>query len=112
MQLSSDFRKAPIPTPDQRVTERCRSEEMGINPTDTTPHQSVALNERQHLIIGYHGHLWQPLQQCQHFRAAAQGTAGKFSDNEGVAFDFVLTEQRDQLRIAPPQMLHPDRRIN
>jgi len=52
-------------------------------------------------MAGYR-YMRQPLQKGQHFRAASQGTAGQFADDERVALDFVSTEQCAQLRIAPP----------
>jgi hypothetical protein len=57
-------------------------------------------------------YVWQPPQQSQHFRAAPQRTAGQFADDEGVALDFVPVEECAERRVAPPQMLDPNRGIN
>jgi len=112
VQLSSHSRKAAIPTPEQRVAERCRSQEMSVNPTDAAAHQAAALNKCQHLIIPNCWDVWQPAQQRQHFRASPQGTAGQLADDERVAFDFTSIEECAKHGVGSPEMLHPDRGIN
>lgn len=102
VQFCGHLREAPIPTPEQRVAERCRCEEMGINPTDTAAHQAMALNKHQTLIMAGYLYVRQPLQMGQYFRAASHGTTRQFANDEGVTLDFVPTEQRAQLRIAAP----------
>ena len=66
---------------------------MGINPTDAAAHQAMPLDQRQHLIMAGYRHMRQASQKGQHFRAASQGTAGQFADDERVAFDFISIQE-------------------
>jgi hypothetical protein len=85
---------------------------MGINPADAAAHQAMAFDEREYLIIGGYEHMRQAPQKRQYFRTASQGTARQFADDEGVTLDFASVEQSAESRVAPPQMLYPDRSIN
>jgi hypothetical protein len=85
---------------------------MSVNPADSPTHEAVALNKRQHLIVAAHRHTWQALKQQQYFRAAMQRAARQFANDERVAFNFFPAEQGTQRRVAPAEMIHPDRGIN
>lgn len=112
MQHPGDLGQASISGPKCHASQRCRNQKVSVNPADSAAHQTVPLNERQHLIVASHWHMRQALKQGQHFSAAVQRAARQFTNDEWVRFHFSPVEQITERRVAPTKVIHPDRRIN
>ena len=112
IQASSHLGEASVAGPQPGSCERCRCQQMSVDPADSPAHKAMALNKGQHLVVAAYRHTRQSLKQHQHFRAATQPAACQLADNEWVAFHFFVAEQDAERRIAPPEMVNPDGSIN
>lgn len=112
MQHPSDLKQASISGPKCHASQRSRNQQVSVNPADSAAHQTVPLNERQHLIMASQWHRRQALKQGQHFSAATQRAACQFANDEWVGFHFSPVEQITERRVAPTKVIHPHGRIN
>lgn len=111
--LRGDLAQACIASPQtRRVRQRGRCQKVGIDIADPSPHQGVALNEKQHFGISGNGRLRQRLEEPQHGFAITQISAGQLPHHERVCQHQVAIEQGCQLFVADAQMIDSDRGIH
>ena len=85
---------------------------MSVDPADSAAHEPVPLDERQHFVVGAGGRLGQSFEERQDLQTAAQRAACQLADNERVTLHFGSAKQIAERRVAPAEMVHPNRGIN
>jgi len=85
---------------------------MNVDPTEPAAHQASALQEREHLFVIRNRHRGQRADQLEDFAAPRQISTGKLADDERVSPNQPVFQQPRESRVALPQMVDPNRRVN
>lgn len=85
---------------------------MEIHPTYAPAVKFIVFEKCHHFDVGGLGDLREVREMLQEFGAIAESAAGQFSNHPRVQENHIEFEQPDHLRIAPAQVIDPDRRVN
>lgn len=85
---------------------------MNVNPAQTSPHQMVGLQKREHFVVTGYRRMRQCGESTQHLVSLRKVAARQLSGNEVMRPDLRLFQQLHQLGVASPQMIYPDRCID
>ncbi len=98
-QFSRDSGESLVDSPEWKVGEGRRGQQVHVNPTEATPHQLSCFDECQDLGVVSGGSVRQLGQGTEHCRASSQVPACQLSDDKGVSPNLTLFEEVDQGRI-------------
>ena len=98
--------------PEARVAEARGRQQMDVDGPDARSVQLVAVDEIEQFGMPRAGRLGQGLQELQDLVAMLEIAAGQFFDDQRVREDRAFQEERGQVLLPPPEMVHPDRGVD
>lgn len=97
--FSRDSGESLVDSPERKLGEGRRGQQVHVNPTEATPHQLSCFDECQNLGVVSRGNVGQLGQGTEQYRASSEVPARKLPDNEGMSPNLTLFEEFDQGRI-------------
>lgn len=98
-QFSRNSGESLVDSPERKLGERRRGQQVHVNPTEATPHQLSCFDECQDLGVASGGDVRQLGQGTQQYRASSQVAARQLPNNEGMSPNLTLFEEFDEGRI-------------
>ncbi len=104
--------EGPICREDPCVGHQCGSEQVRIDPADTSATELPALNQSQDLVVLGDREMWERAQQTHDLCTVAQGAERKLADHEWVSQHITSVEALGQEITPLSQVVDPDRRVD